>query len=308
MGSDIADWTITFADTGWSRRSASGCGGCANTSVTSRTSWPTTPTCSPSTSGQMIERPCPAGALASMLVVPPQSSFHCVNVTSTGEVKEVMPLNEFSVGVNGGYFVLHQDVIDLIPENGDLVGDACESLAGTGKLIGYRHDGFWKPADTFKERAELDTDYNNGFRPWALWERAGRWRDRRRRSDDPRCVRSGGGRCALRRHRHRGRRDAAADDPAQSGARRARPGADRAGTDREIEEKNAFAALCGAARGRLTVADLPDGHLPRHWGEVKTASPSSARTCEPDLVLGPQRRRRPPGSPAARRNDAHRVP
>ena len=36
------------------------------------------------------------------------------------------------------------------------------SLAGTGRLIGYRHEGFWKPADTFKERAELDADYNNG--------------------------------------------------------------------------------------------------------------------------------------------------
>jgi glucose-1-phosphate cytidylyltransferase len=44
------------------------------------------------------------------------------------------------------------------------------SLAGTGRLIGYRHDGFWKPADTFKERAELDADYNRGVRPWAVWE------------------------------------------------------------------------------------------------------------------------------------------
>jgi glucose-1-phosphate cytidylyltransferase len=41
------------------------------------------------------------------------------------------------------------------------------SLAGTGRLIGYRHDGFWKPADTFKERAELDAGYDKGIRPWA---------------------------------------------------------------------------------------------------------------------------------------------
>ena len=171
MGSDIADWTITFADTGMEspigerlRRVRKYLGDepyfLAN--------YADVLTDAPL--DEMIERTISIGALASMLVVPPQSSFHCVNVTSTGEVKEVMPLTDISVGINGGYFVLHQDVIDLIPENGDLVGDACESLAGTGKLLGYRHDGFWKPADTFKERAELDTDYNNGVRPWALWE------------------------------------------------------------------------------------------------------------------------------------------
>ncbi|WP_123028244.1 glycosyltransferase family protein [Mycolicibacterium stellerae] len=120
----------------------------------------------------MIEDTIAADASASMLVVPPQSSFHCVDLASTGEVKEILPLSQFPVGVNGGYFVLKQDVIDLIPENGDLVGDACHALAGTGRLIGYRHDGFWKPADTFKERAELDADYVNGIRPWAVWESA----------------------------------------------------------------------------------------------------------------------------------------
>lgn len=120
----------------------------------------------------MVEKTVSSGALASMLVVPPASSFHCVDMAPSGEIKEVQPLAEMSVGINGGYFVLHRDVIDLIPENGDLVGDACFSLAGSGKLIGYRHEGFWKPADTFKERAELDTDYNKGIRPWALWETA----------------------------------------------------------------------------------------------------------------------------------------
>src|SRR6202044_3552831 len=41
------------------------------------------------------------------------------------------------------------------------------------------------------------------------------------------------------------------------------------GAGREVEEKNAFAAWCPSADIRLTVADLPDGHLPDHWGAVK---------------------------------------
>jgi len=62
-----------------------------------------------------------------------------------------------------------------------------------------------------------------------------------------------------------------------------------AGTEREIEEKNAFAAMCGSAEVRLTVADLPDGRLPRHWAEVKARIADFSRTCDPDLVFGPQR-------------------
>lgn len=62
-----------------------------------------------------------------------------------------------------------------------------------------------------------------------------------------------------------------------------------AGTEREIEEKNAFAAFFPRADVRLTVADLPDGRLPEHWGTVKQRLADFRRGCEPDLVLGPQR-------------------
>jgi len=174
LRSDIADWTITFADTGLEspigerlRRVRKYLGDepyfLAN--------YADVLTDAPL--DDMIERTISTDALASMLIVPPQSSFHCVDVSPGGEIKEILPWSEMPVGVNGGYFVLHQSVIDLIPENGCLVGDACMSLAGTGRLIGHQHAGFWKPADTFKERAELDTGYRKGVRPWALWEAAG---------------------------------------------------------------------------------------------------------------------------------------
>lgn len=65
-----------------------------------------------------------------------------------------------------------------------------------------------------------------------------------------------------------------------------------AGTEREIEEKNALAALLShapQAQVRLTVADLPDGRLPEHWGSAKRQLAAFRRDCQPDVVLGPQR-------------------
>jgi LmbE family N-acetylglucosaminyl deacetylase len=61
------------------------------------------------------------------------------------------------------------------------------------------------------------------------------------------------------------------------------------GTEREIEEKNAFAALFPQSEVRLTVADLPDGQLPGHWAAVKRHISQFRRECRPDLVIGPHR-------------------
>jgi len=173
LGSDIEDWTVTFVDTGLEspigerlRRVRMYLGNDPYFLANYADVLTDAPL------DDIIDRAVSAGATASMLIVPPQSTFHCVEVASTGEVKEIVPISEFPIGVNGGYFVLNQEIIDLIPQNGDLVGDACMSLAGTGRLIGYRHEGFWKPADTFKERAELDASYDKGIRPWAVWESA----------------------------------------------------------------------------------------------------------------------------------------
>jgi glucose-1-phosphate cytidylyltransferase len=60
----------------------------------------------------------------------------------------------------------------MLTEDCDLVEDVCGALAAQGRLHGYKHLGFWKPADTFKERAELDAGYARGDRPWMLWEHA----------------------------------------------------------------------------------------------------------------------------------------
>jgi glucose-1-phosphate cytidylyltransferase len=171
--SDIADWTITFVDTGLEstigerlRRVRRHLGDDPYFLANYADVLTDAPL------DQMVDRVTSSGATASMLVVPPKSSFHCVDINQQGDVKEIAPVEKFPIWINGGYFVLKQEVIDLIPENGDLVGDACVALAGTGRLIGYRHDGFWRPADSFKERAQLDADYNKGIHPWMVWESA----------------------------------------------------------------------------------------------------------------------------------------
>lgn len=172
LSTDISDWTITFVDTG--TESAIG-------ERLRRVRHHLTPgepflanysdVLTDAPLDQMVARFDETGAAASMLVVAPQSSFHCVDVDDSGMVQSITPVSEWPVWENGGYFILTEEVFDHIPEGGDLVADGCRALLKEGKLLGYRYQGFWKPADTFKERAELDTAFTHGDRPWMVWEK-----------------------------------------------------------------------------------------------------------------------------------------
>lgn len=117
----------------------------------------------------MIDRFKASDAVGSLVSVPPQSAFHCVEVGSDDRISAIRTLQEMPLWENGGYFVLRPDVFDHIPEGGDLVADACSTLAGQGQMLAYRHLGFWHPADTVKERAALEGYYQSGWTPWMLW-------------------------------------------------------------------------------------------------------------------------------------------
>jgi len=119
---------------------------------------------------RMVERMQDSQAGASLLAVPPQSAFHVVEMGEDDVVTEIRSVNTLPMWENGGYFVLRQEIFDLLPENGDLVEDGCAGLAARGRLLAYPYLGFWHPADTVKERAALDEAYQSGHHPWMVWD------------------------------------------------------------------------------------------------------------------------------------------
>jgi LmbE family N-acetylglucosaminyl deacetylase len=60
------------------------------------------------------------------------------------------------------------------------------------------------------------------------------------------------------------------------------------GSERAREEEAALAAFCPGADLRLTVHKLPDGRLPAHWDEAKSAVRELRAQTDPDLVLAPR--------------------
>ncbi|MGB5972616.1 MAG: glucose-1-phosphate cytidylyltransferase, partial [Nodosilinea sp.] len=72
--------------------------------------------------------------------------------------------------INGGYFVVEPQVIDFI-EGDETVWEQepLQKLARVGQLSAFKHDGFWQPMDTLRDRNRLEDLWSNGQAPWKVW-------------------------------------------------------------------------------------------------------------------------------------------
>ena len=72
--------------------------------------------------------------------------------------------------INGGFFVLEPNVIDLI-EGDDTAweGGPLQQLARMDQLNAYRHRGFWQPMDTLRDKNALEELWQSGSAPWRVW-------------------------------------------------------------------------------------------------------------------------------------------
>lgn len=73
--------------------------------------------------------------------------------------------------INGGFFVLSPKVIDRI-EGDETIWeqDPLKSLARDGQLMSYKHEGFWRPMDTLRDKKMLEKLWEENKAPWKVWQ------------------------------------------------------------------------------------------------------------------------------------------
>ena len=72
--------------------------------------------------------------------------------------------------INGGFFVLSPKVIDYIEGDHTIwEREPMERLAQEGQLSAYKHDGFWQPMDTLRDKNHLEELWASGKAPWKTW-------------------------------------------------------------------------------------------------------------------------------------------
>ena len=169
LSRDIDDWKITFVETG------------ANSNIGERLK-----AVEPYLQGEEIflanygdglsDVPLPtiletfrrSNAVASMLLVQPTASFDIVNSSSEGMVTEIRPLTHTDIWINGGFFVMRNEIFRYIQPGEELVREPFQRLIEKRSLLAYRYNGFWECMDTFKDKQRLD-ELNHGAAPWKVW-------------------------------------------------------------------------------------------------------------------------------------------
>ena len=110
------------------------------------------------------------GKLATMTIVHPPGRFGVVELEGDKAVTfREKPNVEYGF-INGGFFVLNPDVLNLI--EGDRTvweREPLEHLAAQGELAVFKHDGFWQPMDTLREKEQLEAAWATGRAPWKNW-------------------------------------------------------------------------------------------------------------------------------------------
>jgi glucose-1-phosphate cytidylyltransferase len=110
------------------------------------------------------------GAMATVTIVRPPARFGSVILEGdlVSEFSEKAPTREG--WINGGFFVFEPGVLDYVESDDDsLEAVVLERLVSDGQLRAFRHEGFWQPVDTLREKMTLESLWQSGSAPWKIW-------------------------------------------------------------------------------------------------------------------------------------------
>lgn len=111
------------------------------------------------------------GKQATLTATQPSGKFGALAIN---EKEEITSFQEKPPGdgawINGGFFVLEPSVFKYL-DGDDTIWERkpLESLASTNELVAYKHNGFWQPMDTLRDKNHLEELWSAAKAPWKLW-------------------------------------------------------------------------------------------------------------------------------------------
>jgi glucose-1-phosphate cytidylyltransferase len=109
-------------------------------------------------------------SLATLTAIHPPERFGVLNL-SGDYVKE---FHEKHTGesswINGGFFVFEPEIFDYLHDDSTVLERTpLETLAKEQKLTAFKHNGFWYPMDTLRDKKHLETLWTSEKAPWKIW-------------------------------------------------------------------------------------------------------------------------------------------
>ena len=111
-----------------------------------------------------------SGTLATLTAVRPPARFGHLEFSGERIAKFSEKPQTAEGWINGAFFVLEPEVFEYIDGDSTLFEkEPLEGLAADGKLMAYRHEGFWQCMDTVRDKKRLENMWEQGNAPWKTW-------------------------------------------------------------------------------------------------------------------------------------------
>jgi len=117
--------------------------------------------------GKLVEFHKKHGKIATVTAVRPPARFGCLSIDDCQVTSfEEKPQSEAG-WINGGFFVFEDKIFDYLDNDQTVLErEPLTRLAADGQLMAWKHDGFWQPMDTLRDKNQLESLWNSGKAPW----------------------------------------------------------------------------------------------------------------------------------------------
>jgi glucose-1-phosphate cytidylyltransferase len=109
--------------------------------------------------------------MVTVTAVQPSGRFGALNLNEEDTVTAFLekPKGD-GAWINGGFFVCEPAVFGFI-ENDQVIWEKepMEQIAAKGEMSAFRHQGYWKPMDTLRDKQELEQEWQSGKALWKTW-------------------------------------------------------------------------------------------------------------------------------------------
>ncbi len=119
---------------------------------------------------QLIDFHKKHGKLATLTAVQLPGRFCALQTEATNVTSFIEKPRGDSGWINGGFFVLKPEVLELIEGDKTIWEKApLETLATQKQLQAFFHSGFWQPMDTLRDKTYLEELWGSDQAPWKIW-------------------------------------------------------------------------------------------------------------------------------------------
>ena len=110
-------------------------------------------------------------SLATLTAIHPPERFGVLDISGEYVTEFHEKHRGESSWINGGFFVFDTKIFDYIKDGDSTILERTplETLSKEQKLTAFKHNGFWYPMDTLRDKKYLENLWENGNAKWKIW-------------------------------------------------------------------------------------------------------------------------------------------